>query len=58
MVINIELRTPNMQWVFLEKVFDSTADEIASYLKIIKSAFPQNAIRLVDPQTGKIIDLI
>lgn len=47
-----------MQWVFLEKVFDSTADEIASYLKIIKSAFPQNAIRVVDPQTGKIIDLI
>ena len=37
MVINIELRTPTMEWVFLEKVYEATAAEVASYLNTTKS---------------------
>ena len=56
--ITIELRTPTMEWVFLEKVYEATAAEVASYLKRLKSFYPDNLIRAVNTVTGKTIDLI
>ena len=47
-----------MEWVFLEKVYEATTDEVALYLKRIKTAFPQDVIRAVNSETGKIVDLI
>ena len=58
MDLAIELRTPAMEWVFLEKVYEATAAEVASYLKRLKSAYPDSLIRAVNLATGKIIDLI
>ena len=58
MLINIELRTPTMEWVFLEKVYEATSIEVASYLKRLKSVYPDNLIRAVNAATGKTIDLI
>lgn len=58
MAINIELRTPTMEWVFLEKVYEATAEEVAAYLKRLKSAYPENRIRAVNTSTGKTVDLI
>lgn len=56
--ITIELRTLTMEWVFLEKVYEATAEEIAEYLKRLKSAYPENRIRAVNTATGKTVDLI
>lgn len=47
-----------MEWVFLEKVYEATTAEVASYLKRLKSAYPDNPIRAVNTVTGKIVDLI
>ena len=58
MLINIELRTPTMGWVFLEKVYEASSTEVASYLKRLKSVYPDNLIRAVNAATGKTIDLI
>ncbi len=58
MAIDIELRTPTMEWVFLEKVHQATAAEVASYLKRLKSIYPDNLLRAINLATGKIIDLI
>ena len=57
-MISIELRTAAMEWVFLEKVYEATSEEVASYLKRLKSVYPDSAIRAVNSVTGKIIDLI
>lgn len=58
MVITIELRTPKMEWVFLETVWMATATEVASHLKQLKSTYPHNLIRAVNVATGKFVDLI
>ena len=58
MVINVEIRTPTLEWVFLEKVYEATNEEVANYLKRLKSAYPDNLIRAVNAVTGKTIDLI
>lgn len=47
-----------MEWVFLEKLYEATAEEIATYLKRLKSVYPENRIRAVNATTGKTIDLI
>ena len=47
-----------MEWVFLEKVYEATSEEVASYLKRLKAAYPEDLIRAVNSSTGKIIDLI
>lgn len=57
-MISIELRTAAMEWVFLEKVYEATSEEVASYLKRLKSVYPDSTIRAVNSVTGKIIDLI
>lgn len=54
----IQLRTSNLEWVFLEKVYEATSTEVASYLKRLKAAYPEDLIRAVNSSTGKIIDLI
>ena len=54
----VELRTPSMEWVFLEKVYQATHQEIATYLKKLKTIYPENRIRACDAKSGKIIDLI
>lgn len=58
MLITIELRTQTMEWVFLEKVYESTNEEVARYLKRLKSSYLDNVIRAVNTLTGKTIDLI
>ena len=58
MDINLELRTPTMEWVFLKKLYEATAAEVVSHLKRLKSIYPDNLIRAVNVATGKIIDLI
>lgn len=58
MLISIEIRTPDMEWVFLEKVYEATSDEVAGYLKRLKSIYPENLIRAINAATGKTIDLI
>lgn len=47
-----------MEWVFLEKVYEATAEEVAAYLKRLKLAYPENRIRALNTTTGKTIDLI
>ena len=47
-----------MEWVFLEKVYEATSDEVSAYLKRMKSAYPDNLIRAINTTTGKIVDLI
>jgi hypothetical protein len=47
-----------MEWVFLEKVYEATKEEVATYLKRMKSIYPDNRIRACDSESGKIIDLI
>lgn len=58
MQVIFELRTPSMEWVFLEKKHHKTNNDIATYLKILKSIYPENLIRGCDSESGKIIDLI
>lgn len=58
MIIRIELRTPAMEWVYLDTVYEATEAEVASCLKRFKSAYPDNLIRAVNLAAGKIIDLI
>ncbi len=58
MVIGVEIRTPTMEWAFLEKVYEATSDEVTAYLKRLKSTYPDNLIRAVNTTTGKIVDLI
>jgi hypothetical protein len=47
-----------MEWVFLEKVYEATSDEVTVYLKRLKSTYPDNLIRAINTTTGKIVDLI
>lgn len=47
-----------MEWVFLEKVYQATKEEVASYLKRLKTVYPENVIRACDSGSGKVIDLI
>lgn len=58
MDINLELRTPTMEWVLLEKRTETTSAEVASYLKRLKKIYPDNLIRAINAVTGKAIDLI
>ncbi len=58
MFIRVELRTPTLEWVFLEKVYEATPEEVASYLKRLKTIHPEYLIRAINAVTGKIIDLI
>lgn len=54
----IELRTESMEWVFIEKLHQSTSNEIATYLKRLKSIYPDSLFRACDSESGKIVDLI
>lgn len=54
----IELRTESMEWVFLEKLYQATSDEVAAYLKRLKSIYPDSLLRACDSESGKIVDLI
>ena len=58
MHITVEIRTPSMEWVILEKRTESTSAEVALYLKRLKSIYPDNLIRAINAATGKAIDLI
>lgn len=58
MNIIVEIRTPTMEWVFLEKVYQATKEEVATYLKRLKTLYPDNVIRACDSGSGKVIDLI
>lgn len=47
-----------MEWVFLENIREATAGEVATYLKRLKSVYPENRLRAVNATTGKTVDLI